>query len=98
MKQYGYFYLFDSHIRDERGLRVDPGTSVLLKFRDLTEVEKYIQVFYLEYRCIEQSYVQLQFVNINIDRVLSSNMLNHYQRFIKRPGCQEHFIKTLFDG
>ena len=47
MKQHGYFYLFDSHSRDKRGLSIVGGTSVLLKFRDLTEVEKYIQVFYL---------------------------------------------------
>ena len=52
MKQYGYFYLFDSHSRDEQGLSIVGGTSVLLKFSDLTEVEKYIQVFYLEYRSL----------------------------------------------
>ena len=98
MKQHVYFYLFDSHSRDEQSLSIVGGTSVLLKFSDLTEVEKYIQVFYLEYRSLEQSYFQLQFVRINIDRVLSSNILNHYQRFIRRPGYQEHFIKKLFDG
>ena len=45
MKQHGYFYLFDPHSRDEQGLSIVGGTSVLLKFSDLTEVEKYIQVF-----------------------------------------------------
>ena len=48
---------------------------MLLKFRDLTEVEKYIQVFLFR---IQKSYFQLQVVRINIDRVLSSNLLNHY--------------------
>ena len=98
MKQHSYFYLFDSHSRDERGSSIVGGTLVLLKFSDLTEVEKYIQVFYLEYRSLEQLYFQLQLVRINIDGVLSSNILNHYQRFIRRPGYQEHFIKKLFDG
>ena len=71
---------------------------MLLKPRHFTEVEKYIQVFYLEYKSIEQSYFQLQFVRVDVDRVLSSNLLIHYQRFIRRPGYQEHFIKKLFDG
>ena len=62
------------------------------------EVEKYIQFFYLQYRNIDQSYFQLQFVSINIDRVLSSNLMNHYQGFIRRLVYQEHFIQKLFDG
>ena len=42
MKQHSYFYIFDSYSRDERGLSLVGGTSMLLKFSDLTEVEKYI--------------------------------------------------------
>ena len=39
----GYFYyLFDSHSHDERELSVIDGTSVLMKFNDLFEIEKYI--------------------------------------------------------
>ena len=49
MKQHNHFYLFDSHSRDEQGLSVAGGISVLLRFSDPMEVEKYIQVFYLEY-------------------------------------------------
>ena len=66
MKHQDYIYLFDSH-RNKQGLRLVGGTSVILKFSDLQEVEKYIQVFYLEYKTLEQSYFQLQFVRINID-------------------------------
>ena len=84
MKQHNYFDLFDSHSRDERGLSVAGGTSVLLKFSHLMEVEKYIQVFYLEYRSLEQSYFQLQFVYVNIDRILRSDILCYYQRLIKK--------------
>ena len=49
------FYLFDSHSRDHRGLSVPDGTSVLLRFKDLFEIEKYIQVAYLEYRDLQHS-------------------------------------------
>ena len=45
MKHHNHFYLFDSHSRDSRGLSVADGTSVLMKFSDLFEVENYIQVY-----------------------------------------------------
>ena len=38
-------YVFDSHSRDLRGLSVPDGTSVLLQFDSLYQLEKYIQVF-----------------------------------------------------
>ena len=51
------YYLFDSHNRDERGLSVVDGTSALMKFMDLYELEKYLQVAYLEYRDTQQTYL-----------------------------------------
>ena len=39
-----WFYLFDSHSRDEKELNVIYGSSALMKFNDLFEIEKYIQV------------------------------------------------------
>ena len=95
MKQHNHFYLFDSHSRDEQGLSVAGGTSVLLKFSDLMEVEKYIQVFYLEYRSLEQSYFQLQFVYVNIDRILRSDILCDYQRLRRRLNYLEHSTDVL---
>ena len=50
------YYLFDSHSRDERTLSVVDGKSVLMKFRDLYELEKYLQVAYLKYRDRQQAY------------------------------------------
>ena len=41
------YYLFYLHSGDKRGLSVMDGTSVLTKFNDLFEIEKYIQVAYL---------------------------------------------------
>ena len=37
-------------------------TFVLLKFRDLKEVGRYIQVVYLEYIDFQQAYFQVQFI------------------------------------
>lgn len=58
------YYVFDSHSRDLRGLTAPNGTSVLLRFDNLYELEKYIQVFYLEYRSKEITYFQIQFIEI----------------------------------
>lgn len=63
-----FFYLFASYSRVMRGLSIADGTSVLLTFASLLEVENYIQVAYLEYRDIKQSHFQIQFLNIDIDR------------------------------
>ena len=60
------YYLLDSHIRDERGLSVIDSTSVLMKFNDLFEIEKYIQVRYLEYRDRQQAYFQIQFIEVTV--------------------------------
>ena len=45
-----FFYVFDSHIRDKRGLNIANGRSVLLKFGYIFEIQKYIQLAYLGYR------------------------------------------------
>ena len=54
------------------------------------DVGKYIQVFYLEHRSLEQSYFQLQFVYVNIDRILRLDILCYYQRLRRRLYCLEH--------
>ena len=82
------FYLFDSHLRDMRGLSIAGGTSVLLKFASLLEVESYNQLEYLEYRDIQRSYFQVQFLNIVIDRSSCWSILSHYQRFRRRLNYQ----------
>ena len=57
------------------------GTSVLMTFSDLSEVENYIQVFYLECHSIEQSYFQLQFIHFSICRELQLDILSCVKRF-----------------
>ena len=69
------YYLFESHSRDEKGLIVVDVTSVLMKFRDLYELEKYLQVAYLEYRDRQQAYFQLQFVEVNVESNEKDRML-----------------------
>ena len=60
------YYLFDSHSRDSRGFAVSSGTSVLLKFSCLQQVENYIEVIHPEYqgRVRERQFFQLQFLEI----------------------------------
>ena len=77
-KQHNYFYLCDFRSRDERGLSVVRQTSILLKFFDFMEVEKYIQAFRLEHRNLDQSYFQLKFVCVNKERILISDILPYY--------------------
>ena len=42
------------------------GTSVLMKLRDLYELEKYLQEAQLEYRDRQQAYFNLYFVELNV--------------------------------
>lgn len=80
----GKFYVFDSHSRDERGLSVFDGKSCLLKFKNIYEVEKYIQVHYLEYRERESTYFQLQFLEIEIPVALSLSLSAEFVQSNKR--------------
>ena len=63
------YHLFNLHGRDERGLSVIDGTSVLMKFNDLFEIEKHIQVAYLEYRDRQQVYFKIQFIEVTVGSV-----------------------------
>ena len=69
MSLQNFFYVFDSHSRDERGLNIPNGRSVLLKFRYIFEIEKYIQVAYLEFRDKQQMYFQAQFIRLKTEAI-----------------------------
>ena len=60
------------------GLYILNGRSVLIKFEILLEIESYIQVNYLEFKDKMQSYFEIQFINIDIDR--TQNCQNSYER------------------
>ena len=50
-----------------KDLSITDGTSVLLEFASLLQVDGYIDVACLEYLEIQQLYFQLQLTNVNID-------------------------------
>ena len=72
--------MFDSHSLDERGLSIVNESSVLLKFKYLIEHEKYIQIAYLQYRDIQNMYIQIQFVSINIEESIRKSMYIYYRK------------------
>ena len=78
------YYLFDSHSRDERDLSVVDGTSVLMKFRDLYELEKYLQVAYLEYRDRQQ------FVEVNVGFNEKVEIYSQYLRTVRLAHDREY--------
>ena len=57
------------------------GTSVVMKFRYLYELEKYLQVAYLEYRERQQAYFQLQFVEVNVG---SNKKVDIYSQYVRK--------------
>ena len=60
-----YFFLFDSHSRDDQGKVAPDGTGILLKFSSLRQVQKYILENYL-LDC-ESVFCQIQFVRAEND-------------------------------
>ena len=72
------FYLFDSHSRDECGLSVPDGKSCLLTFPNICELEKYIQVAYLEYQSLTTIYFQVQFLIIEVPFEISRYLLTNF--------------------
>ena len=75
--------LFNSQSHDERGLSVVDGTPVLMKFRLLYELEKYLQVAYLEYRDRQQAYFQLQSVEVNVGSNVKVDIYSQYVRTVR---------------
>ena len=98
--QHNFFYLFDSHSTNMHGLCVADGTSVLIKFGSLLEIEHYIQVDYSEYKDKIQSYFQIQFINVGNDRTRGLNILSYYQKVNGRLNYQtssERIHKTILN-
>ena len=85
-----YYYLFDLQSRDERGLNVVDETSVLMRFRDLYELEKHLQVAYLEYRDRQQASFQLQFVEVNVGSIEKVDIYSQYLRTVKLAHDREY--------
>ena len=61
-------------------------TSVLIKLESLLEIKGYIQIVYFEYQDKIYLYFQIQFINVDNDRIL--NILSHYQKVNRRLNYQ----------
>ena len=85
------FFLFDSHSRDCHGLAVPDGKSCFLHFKNLFQVEKYMQAFYLELRGKDSDYFQLQFISF---QDLSANVVEflrtNFRNFSARQNYRKH--------
>ena len=56
------YYFFDSHSIDAKALAVSDGSSILLNFSNIQQVENYIKVAHLQLQGRERQYLQLQFI------------------------------------
>ena len=76
------FNLSDLHrpSRYEKGLPVPYGTSILLKFENASELERYLIEIYLQKNSV---FYQVQFGNIQISEEASINILKTYTKSFK---------------
>ena len=57
------FFLFDSHSNNSSGNICQNGTSVLLNFETLSELQEYVKDIYYVGLKYETQYFQIQFIN-----------------------------------
>ena len=91
------YYLFDSHSKDNQGKASQHGTSILLKFETLENLENYIYEVYYETHIshLRSTYFQFQFVEI----ICSENTIRSFYNFIKnkrRKSCSQVIQKEYF--
>ena len=82
-----YFFLFDSHSRDASGNISENGTSVLLQFRSLTAIEKYVRSVYMK----NNDYMQYDMQYIQFSQ--AANLANSQDNSRQLPS-DVHFICT----
>ena len=61
-----------------------------MKFRDLYELEKYLQVAYLEYRDRQQGYFQLQSAEVNVGSNEKVDIYSQYVRTVRLAHDREY--------
>ena len=61
------FFLCDSHSRSKNGYIVPDGTSILLKFKSLCDVQNYIVEVYLVRQNIQSTLCQLQYIYVHME-------------------------------
>ena len=91
------FYLFDSHSRNRLGEVVPDGTSVLLKFSRLADIENYMVVVYMQQRNFRHEFFQVQYVTININDQQKHIALSNFLRRRNTNQRQQHRIDNTTD-
>ena len=69
------------------------GTSVLMKFNVLFEIEKYIQA-HLEYRDRQKAYFQIQFIEVIVGSIEKTEIYLHFAKNAGREHDREHSHDT----
>ena len=83
-----FFYVSDSHSRYERGLNIPNDRSVLLRFRYTFEIEKYIQVAYLEFGDKQPMYSQAQCMRLRTEAIDILSIFSKHKNSIRRKNYQ----------
>ena len=73
-------FLCDSHSRNREGFLTPDGTSILLKFKSLNDVQRYITNVYLAHQNMQITFYQLQYIKIATENIDIPLMLNSVKR------------------
>ena len=65
------FFLCNTHSRDEKGYITSNGTSVLLKFKSLHDVQNYITEVYLVQQNTQSTFCEIQYVHVETENDIS---------------------------
>ena len=85
-----FFYVSDSHSRDDRVLNIPNDRSVLLRFRYAFEIKKYIQVAYLEFGDKQPMYFQAQCMRLRTEAIDMLSIFSKHKNSIRRKNYQSN--------
>ena len=88
------FFLCDSHSRDEKGYITSNGTSVLLKFKSLHDVQNYITEVYLVQQNTQSTFCQIQYVHVETQSDISL-ILNSFNKNKEKQRKRKCHADTL---
>ena len=83
-------FLCDSHSRSKEGFITADGTSVLLKFKTLNEVQNYIKEVYMLSQNLQVLTYQIQYINIEVGNTDVSLIMNSARKSKKRAQKREY--------
>ena len=87
-------YLFDSHSRDKNGQISAFGTSVLLKFKSLNDVETYIKETYVQQGSF--CYFQFEYISVVVDQTTLTNIIHSIS--LKKKGERNTRYRSSVSG